>query len=102
MDPIVTIAIPAGVVIGLVIHQIRQGRKNAALAARILPVLTERGPLTLPVLAEALAMGSFMARGQVALALNRLIAEGKVESVDAPPGTPQLTKVDFLQYKLRG
>ena len=102
MDPIVTIAIPAGVVIGLVIHQIRQGRKNAALAARILPVLTERGPLTLPVLAEALGMGSFMARGQVALALNRMISEGKVETIDAPPGTPQLKKVDFIQYKLRG
>ena len=99
---ILRIAVPVGVVIGLVIHQVRQGRKNAALAGRIVPVLTARGALTLPVLAEAVGMGGFMGRGQVALALNHLVSQGKVEIVDAPAGTPQLKKIDFIQYKLRG
>jgi hypothetical protein len=91
-----------GVAIGLAIYQARQSKKNAALAEKIVPILTARGPLTLPVLSEALGMGSFMARGKVVLALGDMISQGKVETIDAPAGTPQLKKVDFIQYRLRG
>jgi|HubBroStandDraft_6_1064221.scaffolds.fasta_scaffold440520_2 hypothetical protein len=99
---IIGVATAVGVGIGLVIHQMRQSKKNADLAARIVPALTERGPLTLPVLAEALGMGSFMGRGKVVLALNDMVAQGRVEIIDAPPGTPQLKKVDVIQYRLKG
>ncbi len=100
--PIIGVATAVGVGIGLFIHRTRQAKKNAELAAKIVPVLSERGPLPLPVLAEALGLGSFMGRGKVVLALNDLIAQGRVETIDAPAGTPQLKKVDFIQYKLRG
>ena len=102
MDSTITgIAVAVGVAIGLVIHQARQSKKNANLAEKIVPLLTDRGPLTLPALAEALGMGSFMGRGKVVLALNDMVSQGKLEIVEAPAGTPQLKKVDFIQYKLR-
>lgn len=99
---IISVAVAIGVAIGLVIHQARQSKKNANLAEKIIPLLTARGPLTLPILAEALGMGGFMGRGKVVLALNDMASQGKLEIVDAPPGTPQLKKVDVIQYKLRG
>lgn len=98
---IISVATAVGVGIGLAIHQARQGKKNASLAEKIVPLLTTRGPLTLPVLAEALGMGSFMGRGKVVLALNEMVSQGTLEIVEAPAGTPQLKKVDFIQYRLK-
>jgi hypothetical protein len=98
---ITAIASGVGIAIGLAIHQMRQAKKNEALASRIGPVLRDRGPLTLPVLSEALGMGGFMARGQVALALNEMVTAGTLEVIPAPEGTPQLEKVKLIQYRLR-
>jgi hypothetical protein len=99
---IMSIAIGVGVSIGLVVASARQSKKNADLATRIEPLLREKGPLTLPALAEAMGMGGFMARGKVVLALNELQANGQVEVIPAPEGTPQLEKVNHILYRWRG
>src|SRR5512141_1119278 len=88
MDTSMTIAIAVGVAIGLLLAVGRQGARNRELAARIEPLLRERGPQTLPELGEALGMGGFLARGKVAMALNDLVLAGKVEVLPAPVGTP--------------
>ena len=63
-------------------------------------MLRAQGPLTLPALSEACGFKGFMARGNVALALNDLVALGKVRTIAAPDGTPQLQKVNFVRYSL--
>ncbi len=98
---IMSIAVGVGVSIGIVAAASRQSKKNADIGARIEPVLREKGPLSLPALAEALGMGGFMARGKVVLALNELSTSGKVEVIPAPEGTPQLEKVKHILYRWR-
>jgi hypothetical protein len=98
---VMTIAIGVSVAIGMVIAMSRQNKRNQDLVALIEPVLRERGPLTLPGLSEALGMGGFYARGKVVLALNELFARGAVELIPAPEGTPQLQKVNHIQYRWR-
>ena len=34
------------------------------------------------------------------LALNEMVAQGKVRTIAAPEGTPQLQKVNFIKYEL--
>ena len=58
--------------------------------------------MTLPELANAMDMGSFIARGKVAMALNELVSQGTLSVVAAPEGTPQLKKVDHIRYRLEG
>jgi len=70
-------------------------------ADKIEPLLCERGSMTLMELASALGMPGFYARGKVVLALNDMVMQGRVEVVPAPAGTPQLKKVDFIQYRMR-
>ncbi len=91
--------IAAGV--GVAIAMYITSRRNRKIGVTIEPVLRERGPMTLPALAEALGMGGFYARGKVVLALNDLINAGKVEVIPAPEGTPQLQKVNHVQYRWR-
>jgi hypothetical protein len=101
MDSAVSIGIGVGVAIGLGIAVARQGKQNQALATRIEPLLREKGAQTLPEIGGALGMGSFFARGKVAMALNDLAMAGKVEVLGAPEGTPQLEKVNHIRYRWR-
>lgn len=87
--------------VGVAIAMALQSRRSGQLNERLVPLLQERGPMTLPALSEALGMGSFMGRGKVTLALGELVQAGKVETLDAPPGTPQLQKVNHIQYRWR-
>lgn len=92
----VAAAVAAGV--GVAIHQVRQGKRNAKVAMDVEPVLRERGPITLPALCEALGVKGTMARGKVAMALNELASQGRVTITQAPEGTPQLQKVNHITY----
>jgi hypothetical protein len=92
------IAVGVGVAVALML----QRKKSGKLEERIVPVLTQRGALTLGELAEALGLGSFMGRGKVALALNEMAAGKRVEIIPAPEGTPQLEKVKHIKYRLPG
>ena len=95
------LAIAVGVGAGLVIASARRKKANASLAETIEPALREHGALTLPALAEKIGMSDFVARGKVAMALNEMAAGGKLEILEAPEGTPQLEKVNHIQYRLR-
>ncbi|MCP4504154.1 MAG: hypothetical protein GY822_29880 [Deltaproteobacteria bacterium] len=99
MEMVIMIATAVGVSIGLAIVSMRQRKGNASLAPTILEKLASQ-PRTLPNLANELGMGSFMARGKVAMALNQLVAEGLVALIPAPSGTPQMQKVNHIEYRL--
>jgi hypothetical protein len=101
MESTLTIAIGIGVAVGVGIAMRRQGRQNRDLAERIEPLLREKGAQTLPEIGGTLGMGSFFARGKVAMALNDLAMAGKVEVIAAPEGTPQLEKVNHIRYRWR-
>jgi hypothetical protein len=77
-----------------------QAKKNQALAPAIEAALRAQGALTLPALTEAVGLKGFSARGKVILALNDMVAQGKVRTIPAPDGTPQLQKVNFIKYEL--
>jgi len=96
----IAIGVAAG--LGAFLATRSQQKKSRALAPAIEAALRANGPLTLPVLSEAVGFKGFMARGKVALALNDLVAQGKVRTIPAPDGTPQLQKVNFIKYELTG
>jgi hypothetical protein len=102
MDMGTAIGIGVAAALGVLISNRLQRRKNAALAPAIEAALRAQGPLTLPGVADACGLKGFMARGKVMLALNNLIAAGKVRVLDAPAATPQLQKVNFIKYELVG
>ena len=91
-----------GAAIGVGIAFWLMGRRNQQFAPRIEPVLKERGALTLPELQAALDMKGFSARGKVAMALNAMTMDGKVETIPAPDGTPMLDRVNHIKYRLKG
>lgn len=96
---ILTIAIGIAVSVGLIINNTRQRKKNQKLWLMIEPVL-RRGPATLAEIAEAIQMGTFYAKGKVALCLQQMTGEGRVVVTPAPEGTPQLQKVNHIKYVL--
>ena len=83
-----------------------QARKNQALApatrSQRRGAGARKGALALPALTEAVGLKGFSARGKVILALNDMVAQGKVRTIPAPDGTPQLQKVNFIKYELAG
>ena len=100
-DLVEKIVIGCGVVVGVGLAMARRRAQNRELAPRIERILRERGPQTLPELGSALGMGGLLARGKVVLALNALTAAGNMEIIAAPPGTPQLEKVNHIRYQWR-
>lgn len=88
--------------IGVLISQRLQAKKNKALAPAIEAALRAQGALTLPGISDSMGMKGVMARGKVAMALNDLVTQGKVRVIQAPAGTPQLQKINFIKYELVG
>ncbi|HEY5451561.1 MAG TPA: hypothetical protein VIQ54_22555 [Polyangia bacterium] len=100
MDTPTLIGIGLAAGIGVLISNRLQKKKNDALAPTIEAALRAQGGLTLPALTEAVGLKGFMARGKVMLALNDMVARGKVRVIQAPEGTTQLEKVNFIKYEL--
>jgi hypothetical protein len=100
MDTPTLIGIGLATAIGVVIANRLQQRKNQKLAPALETALRAQGALTLPALTDAVGLKGLTARGKVALALNDMVAEGKVRVIPAPDGTPQLQKVKFIKYEL--
>ena len=65
-------------------------------------LLRASGPLTLKEISVRLGKDSLLGRGDVVQALSALQSLGKVKTNPAPPGTPQLKKVDFITYEIAG
>ena len=76
----------------------RRGNKTAL---EVLPLLRDRGPLTIPEIMEQLGLVGFSAQGKVVMALDSLIRQGSVEERPVPPGTPQLEKIKVRKYAMR-
>ncbi|HMF42555.1 MAG TPA: hypothetical protein VKQ32_17910 [Polyangia bacterium] len=102
MDTPTLVSISLATALGVVIANVLQRKRNQKLAPAIEAALRAQGPLTLPVLSETVGFHGFMARGKVALALNDMVAQGKVRMIAAPNGTPQLQKVNHTKYELTG
>lgn len=96
----VGIAVGAG--IAMLVASKLQRKKNDKLIPSIEAALRAQGALTLPALTEAVGMKGFTARGKVAMALSQLVTKGAIETLPAPEGTPQLQKINFIKYQLRG
>ena len=96
------ISLGVSIAIGTMMAMYLQQRKNKKLAPAIETALRAQGAMTLPALAKACSLDSFLGRGKVVLALNDLVAQGKVRTIPAPDGTPQLQKVNFIKYALTG
>ena len=93
-----------GLIVGIVVMlwNRRNAQKGTGLAGSIEQAMLGRGPLTLAEVAQTVSRDSFLGRGQVAQALNALASVQKVRIHQAPEGTPQLKKVDFIRYERVG
>ena len=98
MEPWLIGAIAGGTAALAVMVSQRRGNKTAL---EILPLLRDRGPLTIPEIMEQLGLVGFTAQGKVVMALDSLIRAGTVEERPVPPGTPQLDKIKVRKYALR-
>ncbi len=97
---VTAIAAGASAIVGVIIAQKTQSRRNGKMAEKIEPMLREQGELTLDELSSAIGMSGFFKRGKVAMALNELQVAGRVDILPAPAGTLQLQKVKFIKYRL--
>ncbi|MDQ3031522.1 MAG: hypothetical protein M3Y87_03830 [Myxococcota bacterium] len=94
-----------GAVIGLIVGLAmffwnrRNAKLGTGLAGTIEEALTGREPQTLAEVASSVGKDSFIGRGEVAQALNALASVNKVRIHQAPDGTPQMKKVDFIRYE---
>ncbi len=95
------IGMAIAIAIGMAIANYITKKRNVKIIADLEPLLREKGAQTMPELAQALGMGGFLARGKVVMALNEMIIDGRAEIIEAPPGTPQLQKVNHIRYRLR-
>jgi hypothetical protein len=100
MDTPTLIGIGLAAAIGVAVANVMQRKRNQKLAPAIETALRAQGALTLPALTEAVGLKGLTARGKVMLALNDMVAEGKVRVIPAPEGTPQLQKVNVIKYEL--
>lgn len=55
--------------------------------------------MTLAEVQAAVGKTSFLGRGEVVQALGALVSVQKVRVHEAPEGTPQMKKVDFIRYE---
>jgi hypothetical protein len=102
MDSSMMVGLAVGAGIAMLVASKLQRKKNDQLIPSIEAALRTQGALTLPALTEAVGMKGFTARGKVAMALSQLQTKGAVETIPAPDGTPQLQKINFIKYQLRG
>jgi hypothetical protein len=91
-----------GVCVALVLMAVnaRKAKKGTGLPGQVEELLRVSGPLTLKQIAERVGKDTFMGRGDVTQALAALQSVGKIRANPAPPGTPQLKKVDVITYEV--
>jgi hypothetical protein len=90
-----------GVVVAVTLTLVNRSRarSGSGLPGQIEQALRGRGALTLKEVAVLMGRDSFFGRGEVGQALAALSSVGKVRTIPAPDGTPQLKKVQFIKYE---
>lgn len=97
-----------GAVIGVVVALImilqsrHQAKRGSGLPGEIERAMQGKGSLNLLEIAKLVGRESFWRRGYVAQAVEALVKTGKLRMIPAPPGTPQLQKVNVIKYELSG
>jgi hypothetical protein len=97
-----------GAIIGLIVGVVmmlwnrRNAQQGTGLAGEIERALEGHPPRALAEVQELVGKTGFLARGEVVQALGALVQVGKVRVHQAPDGTPQLKKVDFIKYERVG
>lgn len=91
-----------GVVVVLIITMLNRSKaqKGTGLPGQIEQRLRGKEPMTMKQIAALVGKDTFLGRGEVAQALAALQNVGKVRTHQAPDGTPQLKKVEFITYQL--
>jgi hypothetical protein len=96
MDPI-TIGVISGAAVGVGVLIARLRGQKAA--GDVLPLLQQRGPLTIPELMTAMGLSGMTAQSKIVFALDSLVRSGKVLEGDVPPGTAQMQKIKVRKYR---
>src|SRR6478609_2451357 len=94
----IVIAVVVTVVLGAMNQS--KAKKGTGLPGQIEQTMRGKEPMNLKQIAAAVGKDSFFGRGEVVQAIAALQNIGKVRTNQAPPGTPQLKKVDFITYQL--
>ncbi|NVB81966.1 MAG: hypothetical protein HOV81_26530 [Kofleriaceae bacterium] len=95
-----------GLIIGIVvavavtIANRSKAKAGTGIPGQVEQMLRERGTaMTLQEIAVAMNKDSLLGRGDIVQALSALQGIGKIRTIPAPEGTPQLKKKDFIKYE---
>lgn len=91
-----------GVVVALALTFINRSKAKAGtgIPGQVEQTLRARGiSMTLQEIAVAMNKDTLRGRGDIVQALAALQGLGKVRTLPAPEGTPQLKKKDFIKYE---
>lgn len=88
------------VALGMMLAMKSKAKSGTGLPGEIEQKLRGRGAMNLKEISVLVGKDSFLGRGDVAQALAALQSIGKVRTIPAPEGTPQLKKVDFIKYEV--
>jgi hypothetical protein len=93
-----------GVVVALAMMVInnRKAKSGTGFPGQVEQALRGKPAMNLKAIAVLVGHDSFMGRGKVAQALAALQSAGKIKITPAPPGTPQLEKVNVITYEVVG
>lgn len=91
--------IGVAVAVAILLMHRRNAQAGTGLAGQVEQALRARGPSTVREVAAVVGKDSFLGRGSVTQALGALHATGKARVIAAPPGTPQLKKIDVIKYE---
>jgi len=93
-----------GVVVALVMMMVTRSKAKAGTGfpGQVEQAMRGKGPLNLKAISVLVGKDSFMGRGSVVQAIAGLQSANKIKMTPAPPGTPQLQKVNVITYEVIG
>lgn len=93
-----------GVVVAVAMMAINRSKAKAGTGfpGQVEQAMRGKPAMNLKDISVLVGRDSFMGRGKVVQALAGLQNAGKVKMTPAPPGTPQLEKVNVIKYEVVG
>jgi hypothetical protein len=92
--------IGVAVALAIIVVNRSNAKSGTGLPGRIEQAMRGRPPMNLKEISVLVGKDSFMGRGQIGQALNALQSANKIKVTPAPPGTPQLEKVNVVKYEV--